>query len=351
MMLLDNDIQNIGTVMKVKNITFDPVPHTYTDEDGHNYKSVTTFLSEFEEDFDVEYWSMWTSLKRSCYKCIPNTEERLIGIKKGRRIDWYSLPALYVGVVPLKVNPFDVRKEWEEKTEESCIWGTDRHNHLEDSINAVYKTQEVKIQDIETTSKDYRYKITDINQLDTTPLKGIPTKIYERLKVYITNGWTLYAEKRVYSSVHFIAGTTDLLLVKNKQIIILDWKTNKHKIEFRSGYYKKEWNEKYKRDIKTSNFVENNDRFKFPIKHIPKSKGNGYTLQLSTYAYMWELWGFQVKAIVLCHIRPKLGDDMEPILINNKRVELPPEFYSITYRKADIRKLFNYRLKQLKNAS
>jgi hypothetical protein len=332
---------------EIRDIRFDVKHHKYTDEYNEVYTSMTQVLSQIEPKFDSEYWAWYKSLERSGYIVKP-AANRQISVKI-RGIDCkYSIPALQCGVLSTSVSYAQILKEWEDTTEESCIWGTERHEQLEGAINSVYSTETIKIHDIQ--SRGFRLKITSLKQLEESDLNKLPKAIYEKLEIYIKNSWILYAEKRVYNSYYKIAGTIDLLLVKGKQIVIFDWKTNKHKLEFRSGYYKKDWNKDRTKKVKTSEFVEKDERFLAPLKHIKKSKGNGYTLQLSGYGFLCECWNFEFKGAVLVHLRPELDEDYEPLLINGKRIELPPEFYNIEYKKADIKKLFEWhKNKTIKN--
>jgi hypothetical protein len=324
---------------EVRNIRFDAGPHVYTDEYHDVYTSMTQVLSQIEPVFDKEYWAWYKALERSGYT-VKLAKDRQISVKIRGNDCKYSIAALHCNVLPTSVSYAQILKEWDDTTEESCIWGTERHGELEGAINSVYDNDKIKIHDIQF--RGFKLKINIIKELEDSDLKNLPPAIYQRLEIYIKNGWTLYAEKRVYHSYYKIAGTIDLLLVKNKQIVIFDWKTNKHKLEFRSGYYKKDWNKDRTKKVKTSEFVEKDERFLSPLNHIKKSKGNGYTLQLSGYGFLCECWDFQFMGAVLVHLRPELDEDYEPKLINGKRIELPPEFYNIEYRKSDIKKLFEW---------
>lgn len=331
-------------IIEKRNIRFDATLHKYTDEYNKTYISVTQLLGKLEEPFDSEYWSMYKSLERSGYTIRPSKDREILVYISN---NWckYSLPALYCGVLSCSISAFQIQNEWKETTEESCIWGTERHDSFENSINSVYDTRNIVIHDIQ--NKGFALKIKTVQELEDSGLKNLPSAIYEKLVVYIKAGWTLYAEKRVYNSHYQVAGTIDLFLVKNKQIIVFDWKTNKHKLEFRSGYYKKDWNKERTKKVKTNEFVEKDERFLKPLNHIKKSKGNGYTLQISMYAYLCELWGFQICGLVLCHIRPELDENSEPKLVNGRRVELLPEFYRIEYLKSDIKKLLEWYKKHM----
>ena len=128
--------------------------------------------------------------------------------------------------------------------------------------------------------------------------------------------------------------------------MILDWKTNKDPLKFTPGYYKKEWNADRTKKVKTGQWVPKNDRLLHPLSNVPYCKGMIYTLQLSMYAFMCELWGYEVAGIVLCHIRPELDENKEPryeIVDGQKqRVEMPPEFYKIDYLREEVYTLLEY---------
>lgn len=263
-----------------RSIEFDPTIHQYTDEDKNIYTSVTTLIGKYHPKFDESYWAKFKAEQ-------------------------------------LGTTPEIIKENWKQIREFSQEKGTKEHNLLEDSINQAthksvsnyHKNNIINL----LTNLNIVITSTNLEVLKNTPLAKKYPKIYKYLEAKILDGWSLYAEKRVYWYEYLVAGTIDCLLIKGKTFIIVDWKTNKDHLKFKSGYYKKV------NGIKTDIWVDKKEYFFKPIQHIEHCKGNIYTLQLSLYAYLLELWGFKCIDLILFHIM----EDLEPI------------DYKITYRYSD----------------
>lgn len=250
-----------------RTISFNESLHRYTDEYNKEYTSVTTFLKDYEIPFDSDYWS-----------------------KKKAAESGLSQSA--------------VLRNWEQITVEACEKGNRIHKNLEDSINeSTGKTKLIPI----NVKIDFN-KPVDLDVLASSPLGLKYPKILFTLMHYVEQGFVIYAEKRIYWAEILIAGTIDCLLVKGKQFLILDWKTNKDDLVFKSGYFKKV------NGIKTNQWVDKKEYFKKPINNLEHCKGNKYVLQLSMYAFLMELWGFQCIGLILFQIQSK------PVMLNNEYV-------------------------------
>lgn len=250
--------------MVKKQLKFNEEFHRYTDEDNNIYTSVTTLIKNYEIPFDENYWAK------------------------------YKADKLGISVEAIKANWNDIRTE-------SGKAGTKEHLLLENSINASL-TQPIhynKTNPYKELFDNLNIKITSTNLevLKNTALATKYSDIYLYLEKYILDGWSLYSEKRVYWHEYLIAGTIDCLLIKGKEFIIVDWKTNKDILNFKSGYYKKV------NGIKSNIWVDKKEYFKKPIHIIEFCKGNIYTLQLSLYAYILELWGYSCYDLQLYHIK------------------------------------------------
>jgi len=338
--------------MQQRTITFDPGPHTYTDETGAPYISVTTLIGSVEPEYPARFWAMYRAVDQvGIYKPRPFLEHDSIEVTfRGKRIK-FGLDALYNGVIPLNKSAASINAEWEEEKDLACEWGTNKHDYLEGCINKFATTNHVNVHEIyeRSNSLGFAYKVTNMEELEASPLRLMYPTIYEQIARYIKAGWIAYAEKRIYSSIHKVAGTIDLLLVKNGKFLIIDWKTNKDKLTWEAGYYKKEWNADRSRKVKTSEFIKRNDCFLFPLNKLPLCKGNIYTLQLSLYTYICELWGLKSVGTLLCHIRPHLSNDGEVLYEADgiTRKEHEPEFYKIAYKKAEVARLLSWRLGEI----
>lgn len=268
----------MGTIRK---ILFNEALHRYTDEDNNVYTSVTTVIGKYHKQFDEDYWA-----KKKSQDLSPTNPYRGMSVSA-------------------------IKQQWKATRDFSCEKGNATHKVLEDSINTAngnakfeFDKEQVKI----GTGKGLiKITKTEIYLLAETPLAKKYPKIYAYLRRFIEDGWTLFAEKRIYWYEYLIAGTIDCLLVKGKFFMIVDWKTNKKKLEFRSGYYKKV------QGLETSQFVETTERFFAPLNRIPFCKGHIYTLQLSLYAMLMEHWGFKCVGLTLFHILNDVPQD--PITI------------------------------------
>lgn len=318
-----------------RNLHFNEALHKYTDDLGNVYTSVTQLLGEVTPRFDEKYWLAYKALEGKGFRVRPYYETKEIGVDGVR----YSLHNLYnetaFVAVGVQAAMQEIKKRWNQIKDTSIEKGNRTHKYLEDCINAMQPTEKVSISHLVNNLNRFGYKlvITNIEELNNSPLKHSHPLIYERLHHFILDGWTIYAEKRVYSSGHLVAGTIDVFIVKGRQFYIFDWKTNKDELKFSAGYYKKEWQEVDGKRVKvpTGEWIFTNDSFLTPLPHIPHCKGEVYTMQLSLYAYICELWGLECLGLILFHIR----DNKDP---------LP---YDIVYRKLDAEILLDWRLEQL----
>jgi hypothetical protein len=303
---------------------FDEPTHKYTDNLGNTYTSTTTLIHKFEVPFDKEKWA-----------------RRLA--KEGR--GQYSNKG---------VN--EIKKQWEDITEEACNKGSLKHNNLEHNVkrhskfyNAIKKFKR---------SDNVLYTIDDIVRLNLSCKLNIdefieslgeryPT-IVNLIKWYVDNGFELYAEVGVYDPEYLISGMIDLLAVKDNLFVVLDWKTNKDEIKFESGYYKKDSNRQL-----TNTWVAKNEYLKYPLDNLPNCKGSIYSCQLSTYAKMVEDRGFICGGIVLIQIRdayvlneygmPKTDSRGKYIIIEDE-----PETVNVIkmpYYRSNIINMFEYHAK------
>jgi len=78
---------------------------------------------------------------------------------------------------------------------------------------------------------------------------------------------TVLSEQLLYTHEYEIAGTADLIFENDKSFTVGDFKTNK-KFRYRTDF---------------------NDYLKDPISHLAHCEFNSYALQLSLYAYMYEI--------------------------------------------------------------
>ena len=273
-------------------ILFDPIEHKYYDKQGIHYISVTQLIDTFKPKFDELYWATKKAAERN---------------------------------VPVE----QVLLEWDTIRKNSCERGTKTHDFLESSVNNIYDTSNVEFKKIIEKSNDstYLFKITNEVELYSTPLRDKLPQIFYYLLNLLKQGYTLYAEKRIYTTKYKIAGTIDLFAIRGKEFIIVDWKTNKEVLKFESGYYKKV------NGVKTNQWIKTNNFFSYPLNNLMDCKGMVYSLQLSIYARMAELFGLTCRGLVLFHI------------INNDYTNI--KSHNIQYLKTDIDRLFDFRYTKL----
>lgn len=314
--------------MKQIELNFDPIEHRYFDEENRTYRSVTQLIQLVEPVFDKRYWSMYTALKDSLIKVRPTEVGKIINVNGVNR----TIDSLYSNPInSSKVNK--VISEWKEKTDVSIVRGNKIHDHLETSINKSKDDEEGKTNNVIKPLQGSNFIIFDSkHDLDKTDLASTYPEIYVRLLHFINLGCIIYAEKRIYNSKYFIAGTIDVLIVKGKSFAIMDWKTNKDEMMFHSGYYKKVLvNGKW---IRGDKFIRTDNRLLYPLEHLQACKGNIYSMQLSIYARMMEYWGYSLvpNGLEIFHIRP----------------QMKPKLIKIQYYKDEATKLISHNL-QIEN--
>ena len=271
----------------IDEIQFNEAAHSYSDGTERKYTSVTTLIGKYTNTFDTEFWAMYTAMKDHGYTVKPVPEKREI----------YCNNVKYKVEMLLKDSTFkywyaEIIAKWNGLTAEACQRGNITHNALEDSINlskgdisgntnrGIYRGGNVNAKTIKT-----------MHDLESTRLQEDYPIVYERLKGYIERGFSIYAEKKVHLPEYSIAGMIDVPLFIGDHFAILDWKTNKNELHKTSGYYKKvkvqgKW-------VKSKEWVETGETFKYPLDNLEASKFNIYSLQLSLYSYILEQWGYK----------------------------------------------------------
>lgn len=303
-------------------LSFEPKAHVYSDETGLVYTSVTTVIHKYQKPFNKKYWSMYTALKNSGFRLRPDENEQHIVVNNKYR----SLDSLYKN----PINGYEVQrlvKHWQDLTETACARGNEIHDYLEDSINKSKGDDGSSNDVIKPQLKESLrtaglvVEIRSKHDLDATSIGDRFPAIYDRLLAYINMGCTIYAEKKIYTVQYAIAGMIDVLIVKGKQFCILDWKTNKDQMMFRSGYFKKvnqggKW-------VKGSEFILKDKRLLAPLDTLEECKGMVYTMQLSLYAYIMELWGYKLVkgGLEIFHMRPGLEPKLIRIEYKKREVE------------------------------
>jgi len=293
--------------MEERIIYFDEALHKYTDEFNNPYISCTTILKNYVNEFDTKYMARVCALKG----------------QQGN--------PKYAGK-----SAAQLEAEWTKTKDDACEKGTVKHDFLEQIVkNSTNYTKTIGTNFI----KGRLYTIKDIIRnpeigrvnLEYFQSCGLDTKypvIYNLLSRFIDSGYFLYSEICAYNSDFLISGLIDILAVKGNNFAIIDWKTNRAPIKFEAGFWTKDMLGNL------SDYRQNGNTFKTPLKHLADSVGNHYTMQLSIYDYLVEGFGLNCLSNVLCHIRPTsgiLGETEEEVVV------LP-----IKYLKSEVQKMFNH---------
>lgn len=308
-------------------IFFNEELHKYTDAYDREYISTTTIIGKFVEEKD------WKGIAQSCANIgsrpVPPTHRN------------YAKYIRYRGKTVKQI-----LAEWKIITENACEKGTIKHNFLESCVkrcnNYVLNAKgfiDGQIYTIDDIVKEHNYGKLDLDYFKRVGIYEKYPTIYSFIAEMVELGFSIYAEIGVYHPEWLISGLVDILFVKDKDFFILDWKTNKAPIRFEGGY----WGKKADGTIDLNNYIITNAKFLHPISHLEDSTGNHYSLQLSMYAYLIEQWGLNYLGTMLCHIRtienPLIPDDMPH--------EEVVEFVPISYMKAEVKAIVDWRIKEL----
>ncbi len=288
-------------------IQFNPVDHTYFDQNGVLYTSVTQLIGKVTPKYDSDYWAVYRVLDRKNFKVKPMIKQRRIILDdKSYTIEDFlrnsNVQAIYgltvkdfkkeIEIVSEEVNknhdvkPVEVEQvlhEWKTFAKQRTDLGSDLHNKFETKVRKAYNQKEpIDGYDVDYDTFDTRVKVRP-SAIDFGDFR-----INRLIRYALEDGFILYPEKILILPDYLITGRADIVAVnfKKKTVRIFDWKTNSHKIEFESGYYKKVWNESRTEKLKTDEWVKTEEFFNYPLHELPLCTGVGYTLQLSLYMTM-----------------------------------------------------------------
>lgn len=253
-------------------LSFQEEGHKYNDTLGNNYLSVTTFIHNYVKPFDKKYW-------------------------------------LHKKAKELGITEKQLAKQWQDITDEACSRGTATHNGIEDAIkdvsmfkNAIKYLDQVETGRCVTVADIPNFKA---KPLDVEKFKEATNNKYEEIyrvfKYYTDKGYTIYSEIGAFLIDYLLSGTIDVLCIRDTDFVILDWKTNRDGLKFKSGYFKKD--KTVTPNQLTDVWVDKDERMLPPVAHLQNCNGNHYTLQLSLYAIMVEMiLGIPCTGLGLCHI-------------------------------------------------
>lgn len=146
-----------------------------------------------------------------------------------------------------------------------------------------------------------------------------------------------YKEIIVYSHRFRVAGQVDVLEVKDNVVRLRDYKTCKS-IET-EGF------KKYKKGLgKVA------DKYMPPISHLEVFNLNDFSLQLSIYAYLLELYGYEIDRLIIEHVTFKERDKgylhlLDSIKSNNLQEESVD--YEVPYLREEAKALLKHHINTL----
>lgn len=275
---------------------FDEELHKYTDEYGNTYTSVTTYLGDFSNKFDVD------TMARNCARAGRKGNPKYVGKTEAM-----------------------LKAQWSYLTKIACDAGNEKHSFLETAIKqstgytTIGQNKYIKgrIHTIPSILNNPSYGRIDYSYFLTSGIKDKYPTIYQAITILHNQGFSFYAEIGVFSISHLISGLIDLLAIKGNLFYIIDWKTNKAPIRWEAGYYEKD-----NFGNLTDSYRLTMQKMKKPISHLEDSTGNKYGLQLNMYAGLTERFTVNDKhlqciGILLCHIRkPEEGNTLETVKIH-----------------------------------
>ena len=254
-------------------LIFHEEEHKYNDSLGNKYISTTTILHNYQPKFDKSYWLR----------------------KKSKE---------------LGISQKELAKQWQTITDEACARGTNTHNGLEDGIKGSSKFkkavehlkrpdgQMITVADLPNI--DLNIKPLNVDDFIELTENKYPD-IYKVFNYYTNKGYKIYSEIGAFLIDYLISGTIDVLLIRDDQFVIGDWKTNRGGLKFESGYYKKDKTSKPAQQ--TNIWVPKAEGLLPPLIHLPNCNGSIYNLQLSVYAFMVEtILGIPNAGLWLFHI-------------------------------------------------
>lgn len=234
--------------------------HTYRNEYGDLYTSVTTLIKDFVPQVD------WVKMSK-VYLSKRTSEEVVIDLAK----KWGLSREDIITKFGTDFNPEYLRDIWKQAGTRATTGGSNWHNWKE-------------IQ-------------------DATMPNTILIPMYNGIKKFNPETMmpnTTYLEPILRMHASKVAGQSDKVILKETSSIIRDYKVvNKELVPEVKAYYKP----KLKRKVAAT--------FKRPIKHIKHSSYWEYAIQLSLYGYMLEEIGFPPEELIIDQVFTKWVNESE----------------------------------------
>ena len=249
-------------------VYFNDKKHEYFNDAGNKYLSVTTFIKQFKNAYDEEYWLT--------YKAI---EAILNGLKIDPKTGKYAkMPGFYktYGHIESAEGLMFILGEHQ----------TGLFNEIKAKLKDGWKDNALTATDF-GTAYHKMHEDTDLkngeslNYYDMTLYKVIPNDpcIYDNCS-QSTFREGCYLELLIYNNAAMIAGQSDkIFFVGDNKFDVADFKTN-GKLEMTSF---------------------KNRKMLPPFEELDDCTYNHYAIQLGIYAYMLELQGFECRSLIIYH--------------------------------------------------
>lgn len=245
-------------------VYFRKLKHSYFNDKGETYLSVTTFLKRFKEDYDEEYWLSYKALEavRNNFQIDPETGKYAKMPGFYRSVVKY--PDIRHAVKPSEQFLFDqtrleLKESWEDNRVKATDFGTSYHKMNEDRDN--------NNGEVINPNNGLIYPVV--------PVVNCPEDNCS--KVGYDDGCHL--ELLIHSDKHMIAGQSDKVFFMDNLFDIRDFKTNDK--------------------LATESF--NHKKMKYPFNTLDDCALYHYAIQLGLYAYMLELQGYECRGLFIDH--------------------------------------------------
>jgi hypothetical protein len=295
-------------------IQFEGLEHKYTayHDPNKKYTSWTSVLGQYHEHFEdtAEFWKKYKviqyitkglegkinkfdqglndAIKAECFKwadkntlfSMTDGKSKLSTAFKDKHFNNVEFSVIENHVID-KCIKF-VTDHWDKGTKSACEEGTSFHAWKETLQEDDFLGQSYKLEEWEWDGTKFNFK----------------------------PGY-MYNEVRLASHEHGIAGSCDKLhMPKANTLIISDFKTNK--------------------EIRTKSFM--NKTMFYPVDNFLDTEYSKYSLQLSGYAYMLEMLGFEIEHLQFEHYKRDGAGwfNMEPTI------------YPVKYHREEVIKLFDH---------
>lgn len=307
------------------NLYFDEDRHKYYDDFNNPLTSVTTVIGKYEWKFNVD------EMARVCWKSGLRGNEKY----RGKSVE-------------------QIKTEWDKVKTTALAQGNEKHNYLEIAVKDAsqfyrfhhrHPGNNRRLYTIPDVIQHPGYGELSLNDFIATGIKDRYPDIFYVIEMFVKQGYRIYSEIGTFNVYLLVTGLIDILLIKDKRFIILDWKTNKARVRFDAGYWEKD-----KYGESTNVWIPQDHMFKEPLNTLASSVGNKYALQLAIYSYLTMQFGLTLDALVLCQIIQSKDDkgrpyeevyiDKYPELINEAKLMLDHHLINSNANRQYAAKLF-----------